>query len=103
MLKSKHQTLYDHAQNIAGKIQKDVEHQLNHKFNTFLVQESIIPPIDTEEQILYRLRVKTDNDGEVCLVTSQHKDSSQWHTTVETFHEGKHPSGIGEAERPINK
>lgn len=92
MFKSKHQTLFDQVQSVAHKIQKDVEHQLNHKFDTFLVQECSIPPIITEEQILYRLRVKTDNEGEINLVTSKHNDSSEWHTTVEDFHEGKKPS-----------
>jgi len=90
-------TGFSSIQNLANRIKKDVERELNRTFDTFDVMEHH-PILTDPEHTSYYMRVKTDDNGHVRVKTIKKEPGTDWRTHVEEYYRGK-PSLEGEKKK----
>ena len=95
--------LFDHGfqswQNLADRIQKDVENQLNTSFKKFdvLEHEAKKDPDNTS----FYMKVLTDDNGHVKVKTTKHEAGGDWKTDVQEFDRGNALQGRSDRDMPI--
>jgi len=80
--------LFSDMQRIADKIKWDVENQLQEAFKTFEVVEDLSPSVQDENNVYYRMKIRTDDNGHVKVKTLQKDPGSDWKVNVEEFDRG---------------
>jgi hypothetical protein len=82
-------SMFDHMQNMAWQMQRDIERSLRRSFDVFDVTEHRALRESDENSTVY-MKVKVNDNGHIWVKTAQKEPGQPWKTHIEEYNRGNY-------------